>query len=190
MVGNRGLDRLRTLTSARRASRLIVLLPCFLLRSPHVCDIQLIWTPNTHFIPPPTTQSAPDGGVDGRAEEVSLESSPESHAPAGSEARGGSTPFLERLAAMPLPAGFDEGYDPVTGAKYYIDHVNKVTSWTDPRLALLLDETARRQAGEEDESTPASGLAAEETPHDAAGQPLQSPSWYVLCRALCLVTCV
>lgn len=46
----------------------------------------------------------------------------------------------------PLPPGWDEGYDPVTGHRYYIHHDSKTTTWTDPRT------TSQDEQSDEDRS--------------------------------------
>eukprot|EP00050_Salpingoeca_kvevrii_P003654 m.229547 g.229547 ORF g.229547 m.229547 type:complete len:825 (-) comp10862_c0_seq3:218-2692(-) len=39
-------------------------------------------------------------------------------------------------ASRPLPPNWDEGYDPVTGDRYYINHRERRTTWSDPRDKL------------------------------------------------------
>ncbi len=41
--------------------------------------------------------------------------------------------FPDLVNVEALPAELDEGYDPATGTKYYINHSECTTTWDDPR---------------------------------------------------------
>jgi protein yorkie len=41
---------------------------------------------------------------------------------------------MEHPGEVPLPEGWEQAFDEKTGQIYYIDHMNKVTTWEDPRL--------------------------------------------------------
>ncbi|XP_019619101.1 PREDICTED: uncharacterized protein LOC109466018 [Branchiostoma belcheri] len=44
------------------------------------------------------------------------------------------------MAAQPLPPGWEAKYDAGTGRYFFIDHINKKTSWTDPRTTMQVPQ--------------------------------------------------
>ncbi|XP_078604731.1 uncharacterized protein LOC144878225 isoform X2 [Branchiostoma floridae x Branchiostoma japonicum] len=44
------------------------------------------------------------------------------------------------MAAQPLPPGWEAKYDAGTGRYFFIDHINKKTSWTDPRITMQVPQ--------------------------------------------------
>ena len=44
-------------------------------------------------------------------------------------------PARSQSFGLPLPPGWEERFDPASGRKFYVDYVNKTTSWTRPTAA-------------------------------------------------------
>ena len=83
--------------------------------------------PQQNNRPPPQLAAA-------AAPSLAPASNPQSPVPTNtlgaSLANGGST---DQLAGIPLPEGWEQSVTP-DGEVYFINHIDKVTSWHDPRL--------------------------------------------------------
>ena len=61
----------------------------------------------------------------------------------------------------PLPTGWEERFDPSSGRKFYVDYVNKATSWTRPTAALApgASVTSTEEHATPWSATPSTGVA-------------------------------